>query len=77
MERRIKRDSAIVDISLHTRGLVHLLQVLEVTTEAMERRVEQDFADAYESSDLYRHALRIGMRFFGFRNLPQQLFIPG
>jgi hypothetical protein len=29
-------------------------QVLEVTTEAMERRLDQDFADAYEASDLYR-----------------------
>jgi hypothetical protein len=25
-----------------------------VTTEAMERRLDQDFADAYEGSDLYR-----------------------
>lgn len=33
-----------------------LLQVLEVTTEAMERRVKQDFADACEGSDLYRWA---------------------
>lgn len=64
MERRVQKDSAIVDMSLDTGDLVDLLQVLEVTTEAVERCVEQDFADAYESSDLYRHALRIGAIFW-------------
>jgi hypothetical protein len=41
-----------------------LLQVLEVTTEAMERRVEQDFADAYEASDLYRQGSRLRSQSF-------------
>ena len=37
-------------------------QVLEVSTEAMERRLDQDFADAYEASDLYRRVDRQTIR---------------